>query len=78
MKFNERLRELRHQSGLMQKQVADELGISPITLRQYEQGTREPNIERMLKLAIIFNVSLDDLMCLEDFKISHVVHADES
>ena len=39
-----------------------------ITMRQYEQGTREPNIEKILKLAILFNVSLDDLMCLEDFK----------
>ena len=67
MKFNERLRQLRQNSSLMQKEIAESIGISTITLRQYEQGTREPNIE---KLAIIFDVSLDDLLCLEDFKDS--------
>lgn len=68
MKFNERLRELRQQSPLKQKEIAAHLNISTVTLRQYEQGTREPNIEKILKLAILFNVSLDDLLCLKDFK----------
>ena len=77
MRFNERLRELRTQSPLKQKEIADYLGISTITIRQYEQGTREPNIEKILKLAVIFNVSLDDLMCLEDFKNSLSTSADE-
>ena len=57
MQFNERLKQLRQQSPLMQKDVAELLGISAITLRQYELGTREPNIDKLLKLAIIFNVS---------------------
>ena len=70
MKFNERLRELRQNSSLMQKEIAESIGVSIITIRQYEQGKREPNIEKLLKLAIVFNVSLDDLLCLEDFKNS--------
>ena len=78
MKFNEHLRELRQKSPLMQKEIAETLGISTITLRQYEQGTREPNIEKLLKLAILFDVSLDDLLCLEDFKNSLSTFFDES
>lgn len=70
MKFNERLRQLRQNSSLMQKEIAESIGISTITLRQYEQGTREPSIEKLMKLAIIFDVSLDDLLCLKDFKDS--------
>ncbi len=77
MKFNERLRQLRQQSSLMQKDIAKTLGISTITLRQYEQGTREPNIEKILQLAIIFNVSLDELLCLEDFRTSLSISSDE-
>ena len=77
MKFNERLRELRQQSPLMQKDIAELLGVSTITFRQYEQGAREPNIEKLLKLAIIFNVSMDDLLCLEAFKASHEVSVGE-
>ncbi len=76
MKFNERLRELRAQSALTQKQLADKLGVSTITIRQYEQGTREPNIEKILNLSVIFNVSLDDLMCLEDFRASLSISSD--
>ena len=77
MKFNERLRQLRQQSSLMQKDIAKALGISTITLRQYEQGTREPNIQKLLQLAIIFNVSLDDLLCLDDFKTSPSISSEE-
>lgn len=78
MKFNERLRLLRQESPLKQKDIAEKLGVSVITLRQYEQGTREPNIEKLLTLSTIFNVSLDDLLCLEDFKKSHGASSGES
>jgi len=77
MKFNEHLRQLRQQSPLMQKDIAEALSVSVITIRQYEQGSREPNIEKLLKLATIFNVSLDDLLCFEDFKASLEVSAEE-
>lgn len=77
MKFNERLRQLRQQSSFMQKDIAKTLGISTITLRQYEQGTREPSIEKLLQLAVIFNVSLDDLLCLDDFKTLLSTSAEE-
>lgn len=77
MQFNERLKELRKQSNLLQKNVADFLGVSVITIRQYEQGTREPNIEKLLKLAAFFNVSLDDLLCFDDFKKVFSIPSDE-
>lgn len=76
MKFNNRLRELRQNSSLTQKEIAEYIGISTIALRQYEQGTREPNIDKLLKLAILFNVSLDDLLCLDDFKNSLSISSD--
>ena len=78
MKFNERLRELRKNSPFMQKEIAEKIGVTTIALRQYEQGTREPSIEKLLKLAILFDVSLDDLLCLEDFKNSLSTLSDES
>ncbi len=77
MKFNERLRQLRKQSSLMQKDIAQTLGVSTVTLRQYEQGTREPNIEKLLQLSVIFNVSLDYLLCRDDFLQSHGASVEE-
>ena len=76
MKFNERLRQLRKESNYTQREIAERLEVSTITIRQYEQGTREPNIELILNLALMFNVSLDDLLCIEDFKDSSSKFAD--
>ena len=72
MKFNEHLRELRQRSSLLQKNVAELLGVSTITYRQYEQGSREPNIEKLLKLAIIFNVSLKILKHLTKLPLMNI------
>ena len=63
MKFNERLRQLRQETNHTQKELASKLDVSTITIRQYEQGTREPNIDKLLRLATFFDVSLDDLLC---------------
>lgn len=63
MKFNERLKELRQQSPMLQKDIAASIGISVRTFQQYEQGKAEPNIEKLIKLADIFDVTLDYLMC---------------
>lgn len=77
MKFNERLRQLRQETNHTQKELASKLDVSTITIRQYEQGTREPNIDKLLRLATFFHVSLDDLLCLSDFKNSLSKSADE-
>ena len=57
--FAERLKELRIQSGAKQIDIAKSLNILPRAIRFYESGEREPNIEKMNKLADYFNVSLD-------------------
>ena len=63
MKFNERLKELRKQSPLTQKDIADRLNISVSAYQNYEQGKNEPNIEKLIILANLFDVTLDDLTC---------------
>lgn len=63
MKFNERLKELRLHSSFMQKDIAKMLDISVRAFQRYESGDAEPNIEKLIKLANFFDVTLDDLMC---------------
>ncbi len=70
MVFHERLRELRAESPYTQKQLAKMLGVVETAYQMYEYGTRAPNIEKLLQLAVIFDVSLDDLLCLEDYRRS--------
>lgn len=77
MFFHEKLREVRKCSPYTQKQLAEILGIETNAYQMYEYGKREPNIAKLLRLAVIFNVSLDDLLCLEDFKKSLEESVDE-
>ena len=62
MTNGERLKYLREKKGLTQKDVASRLGLEPAAISKYELDMREPNIEALKKLAIIFNVSIDYLL----------------
>lgn len=62
MKFNECLKRQREISGYTQKQVAELLKIAPRSYQRYELGEREPNIETLIEIANLFNISLDDLV----------------
>ena len=53
---------------LMQKEVADKTGINMVTLSGYEIGKNEPNLEALVRLADVYKVSLDYLMCRTDEK----------
>jgi transcriptional regulator with XRE-family HTH domain len=44
------------------KELSQKLGISESTLAAYEQGVREPNIERLIEISNIFCVSIDHLV----------------
>ena len=58
----ERLRKLRTERGLLQKDMAAYLGIDRTTYVKYEKGDNEPNNEVLIKLANYFNVSTDYLL----------------
>jgi|GEM_PF-406475 len=60
--FGECLKELRKSVGFTQQKVADDLGFSRGRLNNYEQGTREPDIEMLKALAKYYNVSTDYLI----------------
>ena len=57
-----RLKELRIEKGVEQKQVAVELGITQRRLSSWESGTYEPDIEWLKKLANYYNVTVDYLI----------------
>lgn len=50
----------RIKSGLMQKQLAEELGISPSTIGMYEQGRRTPDYDILDKICRILKISVFD------------------
>lgn len=56
------LKKARENIGLTQSQVADKLGISDGTYKNYEQGKREPNNTLLSKIADLYEVSTDYLL----------------
>ncbi len=64
-----RLRELRKELKLTQTDVANKLFITQHGYSNYENGKTEPNIETLIKLADIFNVSVDYLIERNDNNI---------
>ena len=66
MKFHERLKEIRKQCNMTQKDVYTKLNISPNGYASWEQGRTEPNLNYLCKLSLLFGVSTDFMLGLED------------
>lgn len=64
--LTDRLRELRESKDLYQKDIADSIGKEESTYSKYEQGTREPDIDTLIKIADFYNVTVDFLIGHED------------
>ncbi|MBU3189606.1 cobalamin-dependent protein [Clostridium bowmanii] len=60
--FCNRLKNLRVENNLLQKDLAEMLALAQTTIANYEQGKRFPDEEMLLKIADFFNVSLDYLL----------------
>ena len=67
MVFHESLKKIRVNRGKTQKQMAELLSMATNAYQRYELGTSEPNIQKLLKISAILNVSLDDLLCRSDY-----------
>jgi transcriptional regulator with XRE-family HTH domain len=60
--FDDRLKRLREERGLIKKEAAHQLGIAYTTYVGYENNEREPNSETLIKLSDFFNVDVDYLV----------------
>ena len=58
----QRITVLRKRAALTQTQLAKELNITPSALGNYEQGRRLPNVEILVAMSVLFDVSLDYLI----------------
>ena len=64
--MKDKLRDLRLEKGVLQKDVAKAIGVTTSTYGNYELGLREPSIQIIIKLCKYFNVSADFLLGLDD------------
>lgn len=66
MNYYQRLRDLREDRNLKQKDIADLLGIEQTNYSRYELGKYMLGIDKYIILAQFYNVSLDYLAGLTD------------
>ena len=57
-----RLKELRKRDNLTQRQLAKIVGYEQTIISMWENGTREPGNETLIKMADYFNVTVDFLL----------------
>jgi transcriptional regulator with XRE-family HTH domain len=65
--FSERLKELRVQKGLSQREMAKIFNISQVSYCKWEQGKTQTDFETLAKLCDFFDVSADYLLGRADF-----------
>lgn len=66
-KFKDRLKEIRLEKEMTRKQLADVLFVSERLISYWENGKRECNFDTLIRLADIFNITIDYLLGRSDF-----------
>ncbi len=71
------LRDLRRAVPMEQKELAEQIGVSTLTVSSWETGRRRPKAAHIRKLADILNVNMKELLfVLDSTKMAHDVTTD--
>lgn len=62
MKFNEKLIKLRKEMGLSQEELGNKLNVARQTVSKWELGETTPEMDKLIKMSEIFNITLDELI----------------
>lgn len=76
--FGLRLKELRESKQLSQQEVAERLSVGRSTISGYERNTITPSVEQLVRMAVLYNTSLDYMMGIDDRTCLFLDDLDES
>lgn len=68
MRFGENFKRCRKEVNLSQKYVAEKLGIHQSNISDWENDVSRPEYEKLLQLAEIYNVTLYQLLGVDEPK----------
>ena len=60
--FGNILKELRLERGISQRKLGEDLGVVNQTVSFWESGSREPDLDTIVKIATYFEVTIDFLL----------------
>lgn len=64
--IGERIMIVRKRRKLSKKELAEIMGVSVVTISNYESGKTKPPVQKLMKLSMALDVSIDDLIGLSD------------
>lgn len=73
MDFHKILRKKRIEANLSQEDLADQLNISRQSISKWENEKGYPNIETLLNISEIFNVTVDELLKGDDYLKNKII-----
>lgn len=62
MTFSEKLQALRKQHNMSQEQLAEQMNVTRQAISKWEQGESTPDIDNLVRLSKVFNVTIDYLI----------------
>lgn len=68
MDYQQRIRDLREDADLTQRQVAEYLGTSQTMYARYERGASELPVRHLVALARLYQVTTDYILCVKPLR----------
>ena len=66
MDFKTRFVELRKEKNYSQKYISEYMGVSQVSVSNWERGSKEPNFQTLIDLSRLFDCSCDYLLGVSD------------
>ena len=74
MQLGEKIKQLRKEKGYSQEKLSELLGVSRQAVTKWENDTGIPDIENLITLSKVFEISVDELLSLKNIKREQDVH----
>lgn len=68
MSFCDRLKNAREDRDISQTEMADKLNMTQSNYSKIESGIQEPNLDQLIRIAEIFNLTIDELLGVDPEK----------
>lgn len=75
--FSQRLKQLRKDKHLTQAQLARRIGVTASMVSSYETDIRLPSYEVLVRIADVFGVTVDYLLCRQEKRFVDISELDD-
>jgi transcriptional regulator with XRE-family HTH domain len=75
--FGQRIVNCRSKKKILQRELAEKMGMLPTTLSRYEHDIREPDVATIVKIANALEITADELLGIDTSNSPLVQNSDE-